>query len=92
MNAGANLEPRARDDDGVHERPLHAVEDKRLVPLVDDAQGDEHHARADVERTRDQEIEIGLFELELAGLFEPFNEGVLELELTDETDPGREAD
>ena len=38
----------------------------------------------------DQEVEVGLLELELAGLLEAFDEGVLQLEFADEADPVRE--
>ena len=34
----------------------------------------------------EQEVDVGLLEFELAGLFEPFDKGVLELELADEAD------
>ena len=40
---------------------------------------------------RDQEIQIGLFELQLARFLEPLDEGVLELELADEADAVGEA-
>ena len=77
------------NDDRVDERPLDAVEDRRLVALVDDADRHEQHARADVEAARQQEVEVGLLELELARLFEALDERVLELELADEADARR---
>ncbi len=86
MNAGADLEPRRRDDDRVDERPLDAVVDRRLVALVDDADRHQQHAGPDVERARQQEVDIGLLELQLAGLLEALDERVLELELADEAD------
>ena len=48
--------------------------------------GIEQHARADVERARQQEVDVGLLQLQLARLLEAFDEGVLELELADEAD------
>ena len=86
VHAGADLEPRGRDDDRVDERPLDAVEDRRLVALVDDADRHQQHAGADVEAARQQEVDVGLFELELAGFLEALDERVLELELADEAD------
>ena len=86
MDAGADLEPRRRDDHRVDERPLDAVVDRRLVPLVDDADRHQQHAGADVERARQQEVDVGLLELELAGFLEALDEGVLELQLADEAD------
>ena len=41
--------PRRRHDHRVNEGPLDAVEGRRLVTLVDDADRHEHHARAQVE-------------------------------------------
>ena len=86
VHAGADLEPRGRDDHRVDQRPLDAVEDRRFVPLVDDADRHQQHAGPDVEAAREQEVEIGLLELELAGLLESLDEGVLQLELADEAD------
>ena len=91
MNARTGLEPRGGDDDRVHEGPLDAVVDGRLVAFVDDADGHEHHAGPDVEAARDQEVEIGLFELHLAGLLEALDERVLQFQLAHEPDAGREA-
>ena len=51
----------------------------------------EHHAGAHVEAPRQQEIDVRLLELELAGFFEPLDERVLELELADEADAVAEA-
>ena len=45
VDAGADIEPRRGDDDGVDERALDAVEDRRLVPLVDDPDRDQQHAQ-----------------------------------------------
>ena len=84
MHAGAGIEPGGRHDDRVDERPLDAVEDRRLVPLVDDADRHEQHAGAEVQRGVHEEIEVRLLELQLAALFQPFDDGVLELELADE--------
>ena len=55
--------------------------DRRLVPFVDDAHRHEQHAGADIEAPRQQEVDVGLFQFELARLFEAFDERVLELEL-----------
>ncbi len=87
VNPGARLEPRRRHDDGVDERPLDAVEHRRLVTLVDDADRDEQHPGAEVQRRAHEEIEIRLLELELAALLEAFDDRVLELELADEPQP-----
>ena len=91
VHAGADFEPGRRDDDRVDERPLDAVVDRRLVPLVDDADGHQHHAGAHVEAARQQEVDVGLLELQLARLFEPLDERVFELELADEPDAIAEA-
>ena len=90
-HTGADLEPRSRDDDRIDERPFDAVVGGRLVPLVDDADRHEQHAGAHVEAARQQEVEICLLQLELAGLLEPFDERVLELELADESNAVAEA-
>ena len=50
VHARADLEPRRRDDDRVDEGALDAVVDRRLVPLVDDADRHQQHPGADVER------------------------------------------
>ena len=39
-----------------------------------------------LKRARQQEVDVRLFELELARLFEPFDQRVLELQLADEAD------
>ncbi len=75
----------------VHEGAFHPVKDRRLVPLVDDVDRREQHACADVEAPRQEEVEIGLFELELTMFFESLDERVLELELPDEADALRKA-
>ena len=85
VHAGAHVEPRRRHDDRIDERPLDAVKRRRLVPLVDDADGHEHHARAEVQGRVDEEVDVRLLELQLAGLFQPFHDRVLELELADES-------
>ena len=56
------------------------------MSLVDDAHGHEQHPRAHVEPARDQKVEIGLLDLELAALLEPLDHGVLDLDLTDEAE------
>ena len=89
VHAGADVEPRRRNDDGVDERPLDAVEDRRLVTLVDDADRHQQHAGAQVERRLDQDVDVGLLELELAGLFEPFDERVFELRARRQSAGGR---
>ena len=91
MHAGADLEPGGRDDDRVDERALDAVVDGRLVALVDDADRHQHHARAHVEAAREQEVDVGLLELQLAGFLEPFDQRVLQLQLADESDAVAEA-
>ena len=80
-----------RNDHRVDERPLDAVVDRRLVALVDDADRHQHHAGAHVEPPREQEIDVRLFELELAAFLEPFDERVLQLQLADEPDAIAEA-
>ena len=90
VHAGADVEPRGGDDHRVDERPLDAVEHRRLVPLVDDADRHQHHPGADVERSIEQEVDVRLFELELAGFLEPLDERVFQLELADEADARRE--
>ena len=37
-----------------------------------------------LKRARQQEVDVGLFELDLARFFEPFDERVLDLQLADE--------
>ena len=44
-----------------------------------------------MKRRVEQEVEVGLFELELARFLEPLDERVFELELADEADARREA-
>ena len=92
VHARPDLEPCRRNHDRIHERALDAVKDGRLVPLVDDAHRHEHHAGPHVEGARDEEIEIRLFELELAGLFEALDHGVLDLHLADEAQAIAETD
>ena len=78
MHAGPGTEPGGRDDEGLDERPLHAVEDGRLVPLVDHPDRGEHHSRPQVERTADEEVDVGLLQLQFAvGLRR--HDGVLQL-------------
>jgi len=89
--ADARLEPGGRNDDGIDERPLDAVEDRRFVPLVDDANGNEHHPRPDVEGARQQEIEIGLLQRDFSPFLETLDDGVFDLEFPDEPDARREA-
>ena len=80
-----------RNDERVDERPLHAVVDRRLVALVDDADRHQHHARPHVEPPREQEVDVGLFELELAGFLESLDQRVFQLQLADEPDAIAEA-
>ena len=87
VHAGAGIEPRGRDDDGVHERPLDSIEHGRLVTLVDDADRGQQHSGADVERARNQKVDIRLFQLELTRFFQAFDDRMLELELPDEAQP-----
>ncbi len=61
------------------------------MALVDDADGHEQLARADAEPAVDEEIEVRLFELELAFLFAAFDDRVLDFELRDEADAIGEA-
>ena len=90
-HTGADLEPCGRHDDRIDKRPLHAVVGGRLVPLVDDADRHEQHAGAHVEAARQQEVDICLLQLELARLFQPFDQCMLELELADESNAVAEA-
>ena len=69
---------------------MHAVVDRRLVAFVEDADRHEHHAGADVERARQEKVEIRLLELQLAAALEALDERVLQLELADEADAIRE--
>ncbi|MEO5819601.1 MAG: hypothetical protein ABIT71_03790 [Vicinamibacteraceae bacterium] len=89
MDAGADLEPRRRHDQGVDERALDAVVDRRLVAFVEDADRHQQHAGPDVEAPGEQEVDVRLFQLEFAALLEPLDESVLELQLTDEPDARR---
>ena len=87
VNPGARLEPGRRHDEGVDKRPLDAVEHRRLVALVDDADRHEQHPGAEVQRRAHEEIEVRLLELELPAFLEPLDHRVLELELADESQP-----
>ena len=60
------------------------------MPLIDDPDRHQQHAGPEVEAARDQEVEIGLLELELAGFLQSFDEGVLQFELADKADAVRE--
>ena len=91
MDARAVFEPRGRDDDRVDERPLDAVKHGWLVALVDDPHRNQEHAGPDVERPREQEIDVGLFQLDFALFFEPFDERVFQFELRNKANPRREA-
>src|SRR5688572_14918935 len=75
----AGIAPRGRHDDGIHKRALHAMKRRRLVPFVDDAHRNEHHAGAQVESPVHHEVDVGLFNRDLATLFGAFDEGVLDL-------------
>ena len=90
MHAGPDFEPRGRYDHGVDERALDAVEDRRFVALVEDADGHQEHAGADVEAARQEEVDVGLFELQLPGFLEPFDERVLQFQFAHEADSRRE--
>ncbi len=46
---------------------------------------------AEVQRRVHEEVEVGLLELELAALFEAFDDRVLELELADEPQRDRKS-
>ena len=70
---------------------MDTVVDRRLVALVDDADGHQQLACADAEAAVDEEIEVGLLELELAFVFAAFDECVLDFELRYEPDAVREA-
>src|SRR6185503_17498708 len=87
VDAGAGVEPRGRDDNGVDERPLDAEKRRRLVTLVDDADRREEHAGAEVHLRLEAEVEVRLLDLELARFFEPFDEAVLDLDLANEPQP-----
>ena len=64
---------------------------RRLVPLVDDTDRHQEHAGAEVHGARDEEIDIGLFQLDLARRLEPLDKRVLELQLRHKPDPIGEA-
>ena len=86
--AGADVEPRGRDDHRIDERALHAVEDRRLVTLVDDADRHQQHARAKIDAAREQEVDIRLLQFEFARLLQPLDERVFQLQFADEPEAG----
>ena len=57
------------------------------MPLVDDADRQEQHARANVERSRKQEIDVRLLELDLTARLEPLDERMFHLQFADESNP-----
>ena len=86
--ADAGVAPGRRHDHRVDEGPLDAVERRRLVPFVDDADGHQHHPGAQVEAAVHHQVEVGLLDRDLAGLFAAFDfdERVLDLDLRPELD------
>ncbi len=54
------------------------------MALVDDAHRHQHHAGANVEGTREQKVDVGLFEFQFARFLEPFDEGMRDLKFTNE--------
>lgn len=90
VNPDPRLEPRGWNDHRFDQRSLDAVEHRRLVPLVDDADRHEQHASPDVKAARQQEVEVGLLQFEFAGLLEPSDQCVLQFQLADEADTVRE--
>jgi hypothetical protein len=84
VNTRSGIEPRGRHDHRVDERALDAVEHRRFVALVDDADRHEQHPGAEVQSGVNEEVQIRLLQLKLAALFQPFDDGMFELELTDE--------
>ena len=86
--ADADVAPGGRNNHRVDHRPLDAVERGRLVPFVDDADRHQHHPRAQVEAAMHHQVDVGLFDGDLAGLFPAFDfdECVLDLDLRPELD------
>src|SRR5581483_10737002 len=82
----SELAPGGGNDRGLDKRPLDSVERGRLVAFIDDADGRQHHAGADVEIGLDQEVEIGLFQRDFAALLLPFDQRVLQLKFAPELD------
>ncbi len=70
-------------DEGVDKRPLDAVIRRRFVPLVDDPDRRQQHPCADVECRLDPEVQVRLFQFQLAGFLAAFDEAALELEHAD---------
>ena len=84
--ANAGVAPRGRHNHRVDHRPLDAVERRRLVPFVDDPDRHQHHARPEVEAAMHHQVDVGLLDRDLAGLFAAFDfdERVLDLDLRPE--------
>src|SRR6185369_2218216 len=79
----AAFAPRARDDRGLDEVALDAVERGRLVVLVEQSRGDEEQARAQRPLASQLALDERLFDLDLAGIAGR-RDRVLDLELGDE--------
>jgi len=56
------------------------------MAFVDDPHRHQQDPRTDVQRPADQEIQVRLLQFEFAGVFLPFDERVLELDLAHEPD------
>ena len=80
VHARSDVEPCRRNDHGIDERPLDAVKRRRLMALVDDANGDQQHAGAEVQGRRQQDVEVGLFELQFPRFLEPLHHRMFEFE------------
>lgn len=90
MRAGPDLEPRRRQQDRIDQRALDAVVDGRFVALVDDAKRHQEHARTQVEPARQQEVDVGLFELEFAPVrLKTLDKRVLQFQFADESHAAR---
>ena len=91
VDSGAGLEPGRRHDDGIDQWALDAVVDGWLVPFVEDAHRHEQHPRADAEAPRNQKVDVGLLQLQLASFLEAFDERVFQFEFADEANARAEA-
>ena len=60
------------------------------MAFVDDADWHQHHPRAHIESPRQEKVDVGLLQLELAGFLQALDQRVLKLQLSNETDAIRE--
>ena len=84
--SGPLAEPGGGNDHSVNEGSLHTVEGGRFVSLIHNPHGGEHHPGPKTEVRIQDEIQVGLFQLQLAALLSPLDQGVLELQFSNETD------